>query len=81
VWEIGGVHTIPSARRRGLARRVVQTALATLLATGRTPRYQVEATNTASIQLAEALDLAVCLRFEHYTSSMARFLSERAIYG
>ena len=66
VWEIGGLRTIESARRKGYARRVVQTALSTLLSQGRIPRYQVESGNTASITLAESLGMQVCLKFEHY---------------
>lgn len=70
IWEIGGVHTILQARRRGLGRRVVAAALRTLLEQGRIPRYQVEETNLASVKLAESLGLTFCLRFEHYTSAL-----------
>jgi len=66
VWEIGGLRTIEAARRKGYARRVVQTALSELLRQGRIPRYQVEAGNTASIALAQSLGMQVCLTFEHY---------------
>jgi GNAT superfamily N-acetyltransferase len=66
VWEIGGLRTVESARRKGYARRLVQTALSTLLSQGRIPRYQVEAGNTASVALAESLGMQVCLTFEHY---------------
>ena len=66
IWEIGGVHTIPAARRRGLARQVVSAALHTLLQQGKTPRYMASAKNTASIQLATTLGLRLCLRFEHF---------------
>jgi ribosomal protein S18 acetylase RimI-like enzyme len=68
IWEIGGVHTLAQAQRQGYARRVVQTALAALADQQRIPRYLVDATNTASVQLAESLGLAVCLRFEHYVT-------------
>jgi ribosomal protein S18 acetylase RimI-like enzyme len=66
VWEVAGLHTRDSARRRGYARRVTSTALQTILSRGDVPRYHVEMTNTASIQLAESLGLTPCLRFEHY---------------
>ena len=66
IWEIGGVQTIVSARRKGYARQVVQAALYTLLAQGKIPRYMVSAQNAASVQLAEGLGLQLCLRFEHY---------------
>lgn len=68
VWEVGGLHTLEGARRKGYARQVVIKALDTLLKTGRVPRYQVESSNKPSIQLAEALGLTCCLRFEHYLS-------------
>jgi hypothetical protein len=70
IWEIGGVRTVERARRKGLALRVVGTALKTLLEQGRTPRYQVEGTNLASVKLAAALGLTPCLRFEHYLAEM-----------
>jgi predicted GNAT family acetyltransferase len=66
VWEVAGVHTHASARRKGYARQVVQTALWHLLKVGRIPRYHVEMLNTASIQLAEGLGLRPCLQFTHY---------------
>lgn len=65
VWEIGGLHTVESARRKGYARRVVQKALVTLLNQGKIPRFQAEESNTASIRLAESLGLVQCLRFAH----------------
>jgi GNAT superfamily N-acetyltransferase len=69
VWEIGGVYTVETARRKGYARQVVAEALKTLIGYGLTPRYQAEHTNTNSLALAESLGLKVCLRFEHYTAS------------
>jgi GNAT superfamily N-acetyltransferase len=71
IWEIGGVHTVELARRRGYAKLVVQAALHTLLAQGRIPRYLVSAMNTPSIQLAECLGMQPCLRFEHYTHHLS----------
>ena len=49
VHEVGAVYVRPEARRRGLARALVQTALAALAARGRVPRYQVLEDNRASI--------------------------------
>jgi GNAT superfamily N-acetyltransferase len=66
VWEIGGVLTAPESRGRGLAGRVVRTALAQLEALGHTPRYQVIESNTASIRLAESLGLTHFLSIEHW---------------
>jgi RimJ/RimL family protein N-acetyltransferase len=66
IWEIGGVHTIPSARRRGFARQVVMAALHTLLQQRKIPRYMASAKNTASIQLATGLGMRLCLHFEHF---------------
>lgn len=66
VWEVGGVVTAPSHRRRGLAARVVGTALAALSERALIPRYQVEARNTASIGLASAVGLAPFLTIVHY---------------
>lgn len=66
VWEVGGVVTAPSHRRRGLAARVVRTALAELTARALIPRYQVEAQNEASIGLAGAVGLAPFLTIVHY---------------
>ncbi len=68
IWEIAGVYTCEDARRKGCGRRVVQKALHTILTRGLTPRYQAEATNLASLGLAESLGLTPCLRFEHYLS-------------
>ncbi len=66
IWEIGGVHTIESARRKGYARRVVQASLQEILKQGWRPRYQVDQKNIGSIRLAESLGLVPCLYFEHY---------------
>lgn len=71
VWEIGGVHTVNAARRKGYARQAVETTLHYLMGRRLTPRYQAESTNTASIALAEALGLVMCLRFEHYQTNQA----------
>ena len=67
VWEVGGVVTVPSHRRRGFGARVVRTALAELAERALIPRYQVETHNTALIALAESLGLAPFLTVVHYT--------------
>jgi GNAT superfamily N-acetyltransferase len=69
IWEIGGVYTLPEARGRGLARGVVQAALAELKRRGLVPRYQVEDTNLPSSRLAEALGMTRFLTLTHYISA------------
>lgn len=69
IWEIGGVFTSPAHRRRGFGRRVVATAVSTLLERGKTPRYQVVETNRASLKLAESLGLEQFVITEHYLYS------------
>lgn len=66
VWEAGGVVTAAGHRRRGLAARVVRTALAELGKRGLAPRYQVEEHNTASIALARSVGLAPFATIAHY---------------
>ncbi len=66
VWEVGGVFTPEPFRGRGLAGRVVRTALAVLHERGLTPRYQVSADNAASIGLAESLGLRHFLTLTHH---------------
>ena len=66
VHEVGAVYTRPEARRRGLARALVETALAALAARRRIPRYQVLEDNRASIALAESLGLRRFATIEHW---------------
>jgi hypothetical protein len=66
VWEVGGVVTTETERRKGLAGRVVRTALAELGRRALVPRYQVEEGNAASIQLARSVGLAPFLTLVHY---------------
>ena len=66
VWEVGGVVTAPSQRRKGLGARVVRTALAELARRGLAPRYQVEESNIASIALAHAIGLRPFVIATHY---------------
>ena len=66
VWEIGGVFTVASARRKGYAQAVVQTALHQLGEQGCVPRYQVHEENLPSIRLAAALGLYRFLTVEHF---------------
>ena len=66
IWEIGGVHTAPAQRRKGLARLVVEAALYTVLSRGYIPRYQVAEANIPSIRLAETLGLTRFVVAEHY---------------
>jgi len=66
VWEIAGVYTKPDCRRRGLARRVVASAVSFLVCRGLIARYQAKWDNFASIRLARESGLIEFLRVNHY---------------
>jgi len=66
VHEIGGVFTLPSARRKGYAQKVVETAVHLLLRRGCLPRYQVHERNQPSIALAERIGLTPFVTVEHW---------------
>ena len=66
VYEIGGVYTIPSERRKGYARLLVETALHRLALRQCIPRYQAHEDNYGSIKLAEALGLQHFVTMEHW---------------
>jgi GNAT superfamily N-acetyltransferase len=66
VWEVAGVFTRVSHRRRGLGAQVVRAALVDLLARGRQPRYQVETSNFASLELARRIGSSEFIRIEHF---------------
>ena len=66
IYEIGGVYTDPGQRRRGLARKVVETALHHLGHAGFSARYQVQEDNRASIRLAESIGLSYVVTYEHW---------------
>ena len=66
IWEIGGVVTSPSQRRRGYASRAVSTALSELAARRLAPRYQVQEDNLPSIRLAQSLGLDLFLTITHF---------------
>jgi GNAT superfamily N-acetyltransferase len=68
VYEIGGVYTLPDERRRGHARKIVETALHALVGRGYLPRYQVHELNQPSIRLAEAIGLKPFVTMEHWLS-------------
>lgn len=68
LWEIGGLVTHASARRQGLARRVVQAAFLEVARRGLVTRYVVEETNTASLALARSLDLFEFQCLTHFLS-------------
>jgi GNAT superfamily N-acetyltransferase len=71
VWEIGGLFTSPSHRRRGLARRILTAALAHLEASGFVPRYQVRSDNAESAGLARSAGLEEFLRMDHFVTEPA----------
>ena len=66
IWEIGGLHTVHSARRGGNAQKIVETSLNILLAAGKIPRYQIHEANIASRYLAEKIGLRPFLVTDHY---------------
>jgi RimJ/RimL family protein N-acetyltransferase len=66
IHEIAGVYTDPDHRRRGLARKVVETALHHLGHAGQLVRYQAEESNRASLRLAEAIGLRHVVTYEHW---------------
>lgn len=68
VWEIGAVYTASSARGRGLAHKVVQTALYHLLREDRIPRYHVLESNHASIGLAGSVGLVPFVTLVHWSN-------------
>lgn len=69
IHEIGGVFTLPSERRKGYARRVVQSAVHGLLQRSLRPRYQVHAENQPSIALAEQIGLTRFVTVEHWRTT------------
>jgi GNAT superfamily N-acetyltransferase len=66
IYEIGALHTLPHERRKGHARQVVAAALAWVLGSGFTPRYQVNEQNEPSLRLAGALGLERFAVIEHW---------------
>lgn len=66
IYEIGGLYTVPQARRQGYARSLVETALYTLNRQQLIPRYVVEETNLPSMRLAEMLRLQPFVMMEHW---------------
>jgi len=66
VWEVAGVFTEAAWRRQGLAAEVVRAAIEHLLERGLQPRYQVETSNVASVELARSLDLTEFIVVEHF---------------
>jgi ribosomal protein S18 acetylase RimI-like enzyme len=66
IHEIAGVCSDPGHRRRGLARRVVETALHHLGHAGLSARYQVQEDNRASILLAESIGLRWVVTYDHW---------------
>ena len=66
VWEIGGLRTAESAKRRGLSSAITRTAIAQIGALGGQLRYQLHEANTASRRLAESLGLHLFLTVTHY---------------
>ena len=57
IWEIGALHTLPTARRQGHAQKVVAAAVHHLQINQLRPRYQFHESNHASQQLAKKLGL------------------------
>ena len=76
IWEIGGVYTLPTARKQGYGRQVVAAALKHLQQNHLKPRYQAHEQNTASIQLALSLHLQPALSTTHWLLKSAMPLSK-----
>lgn len=66
VWEVGGVVTPEPFRGRGLAGRVVRSAMAVLTECGLIARYQVNSGNHASLSVARKIGLKRFLTLEHH---------------
>jgi GNAT superfamily N-acetyltransferase len=66
--EIGSLHVRADARRAGHARSLVRDAIEDLRGRGLLVRYVVDATNNASIALAEQCRLRLALRAGHWGS-------------
>lgn len=66
--EIGSLHVAANYRRAGHARALVGAALADLRERGLSIRYVANATNEASIALAQQCGLRLALRSEHWVS-------------
>jgi len=54
-WQVGDIRTRPDLTRRGFAKALLANASAELLASARTPLYDVHHENIASIRTAEAV--------------------------
>ena len=66
IWEIGALHTLPTARRQGHAQKVVAAAVHHLQINQLRPRYQFHESNHASQQLAKKLGLIPFLTTTHF---------------
>jgi GNAT superfamily N-acetyltransferase len=66
VWEVAGVFTEPPWRRQRLGSHVVRAAVDHLVEHGLLPRYQVETSNAASVELARRLGLREFIVVEHF---------------
>jgi ribosomal protein S18 acetylase RimI-like enzyme len=70
--EIGSLYVHPSARRVGHAQALVRAALDDIAARGLKVRYASDATNSASISLAQQCGLREALRAEHWYTTKTR---------
>lgn len=71
IWEVGGLFTLPQARRQGLGRQLVETVLHTLGARSLMPRYVIHENNHASRQLAESVGLRLFVTSTHFRATPA----------
>ncbi len=67
LWEIGGVYTPPASRGRGLASKTVCAAIGELQKRGQRSRYQVHQENSASIRVAQRVQLELFLTITHWS--------------
>ena len=70
IWEIAGVHTLDSQRRRGFAKQIILKAAAYILSQDKIIRYQTEDKNLVSQKLAESIGLHKFLELSHYAAKI-----------
>jgi ribosomal protein S18 acetylase RimI-like enzyme len=66
IHEIGGLHVLPHARRRGHAAALLRHAAHDLRSRGKTVRYVVDENNEPSIALANGCGLKEAFRLQHF---------------
>jgi hypothetical protein len=67
IWEIAGVQTVASQRRKGYAKQVILKAAAYILSQNKIIRYQTEHENLVSQYLAESIGMHKFLELTHFS--------------